>query len=158
MMMDSLQLSRFRLCLVASLASLITWGLGLVVGVLLAKEVAAQGRQRGLRLHFPMLVAAGYSGYVIWHMGYSGSGTLTAATGIDAIVTPSADNDPKVLSWGGSKFPMSTSLADRVRAMIEDRDHWRVLPPDVQEWLELQDEKSAIPDAAAGRSLLSPSR
>jgi short subunit fatty acids transporter len=63
---------------VASLASLITWGLGLVVGVLLAKEVAAQGRERGLRLHFPMLVAAGYSGYVIWHMGYSASGPLTA--------------------------------------------------------------------------------
>ena len=31
--------------------------------------------------------------------------------------------------------------------MIEDRDHWRVLPPDVQEWLELQEAKSAIPDA-----------
>jgi short-chain fatty acids transporter len=65
---------------IAALASLITWGLGLVVGALLAKEVAAQGRARGLRLHFPMLVAAGYSGYVIWHMGYSGSGPLTAAT------------------------------------------------------------------------------
>jgi short-chain fatty acids transporter len=65
---------------VAAVASLITWGLGLVVGVLLAVEVARQGRERGLTLHFPMLVAAGYSGYVIWHMGYSGSGTLTAAT------------------------------------------------------------------------------
>jgi short-chain fatty acids transporter len=65
---------------VAAVASLITWGLGLVVGVLLAVEVARQGRAKGLRLHFPMLVAAGYSGYVIWHMGYSGSGTLTAAT------------------------------------------------------------------------------
>jgi short-chain fatty acids transporter len=65
---------------VAAVASLITWGLGLVVGVLLAVEVARQGREKGLELHFPMLVAAGYSGYVIWHMGYSGSGTLTAAT------------------------------------------------------------------------------
>ena len=65
---------------VAALASLITWGLGLVVGVLLAVEVARQGREKGLNLHFPMLVAAGYSGYVIWHMGYSGSGTLAAAT------------------------------------------------------------------------------
>jgi short-chain fatty acids transporter len=66
--------------LVAAVASLITWGLGLVVGVLLAVEVAKQGREKGLALHFPLLVAAGYSGYVIWHMGYSGSGTLTAAT------------------------------------------------------------------------------
>ena len=65
---------------VAAVASLITWGLGLVVGVLLAVEVARQGREKGLDLHFPLLVAAGYSGYVIWHMGYSGSGTLTAAT------------------------------------------------------------------------------
>ena len=65
---------------VAAVASLITWGLGLVVGVLLAVEVAKQGREKGLSLHFPLLVAAGYSGYVIWHMGYSGSGTLTAAT------------------------------------------------------------------------------
>ena len=66
--------------LIAAIASLVTWGLGLVVGVLLAVEVAKQGREKGLNLHFPMLVASGYSGYVIWHMGYSGSGTLTAAT------------------------------------------------------------------------------
>ena len=65
---------------VAAVASLITWGLGLVVGGLLAKEVAAQGRERGMHLHFPMLVAAGFSGFVVWHMGYSGSGPLTAAT------------------------------------------------------------------------------
>lgn len=66
--------------LVAAVASLITWGLGLVVGGLLAREVAAQGREKGIPLHFPMLVAAGFSGFVVWHMGYSGSGPLTAAT------------------------------------------------------------------------------
>jgi len=65
---------------VAALACLITWGLGLVVGGLLAKEVAAQARARGVKLHFPLLVAAGYSGFVVWHMGYSGSGPLAAAT------------------------------------------------------------------------------
>jgi ATP-dependent Lhr-like helicase len=70
-----------------------------------------------------------------------------AIAGMDALVTHAQHSDPKIPSWGGSKFPMSRSLAERVRAMIEDRDHWRVLPPDVQEWLELQEEKSAIPDA-----------
>ena len=64
----------------AAVASLITWGLGLVVGGLLAKEVARSARDRGIRMHFPMLVAAGFSGFVVWHMGYSGSGPLTAAT------------------------------------------------------------------------------
>lgn len=67
-------------------------------------------------------------------------------TGTDALVTHAQDKDPKIPSWGGSKFPMSTSLAARVRDMIQDRDHWRVLPPDVQEWLALQDERSVVPD------------
>ncbi|MGQ2990559.1 ligase-associated DNA damage response DEXH box helicase [Brevundimonas sp.] len=69
--------------------------------------------------------------------------------GTDALVTPAEDKDPRIPSWGGSKFPMSTSLADRVRNLIQDRDHWRVLPPDVQEWLELQESRSAIPDAGS---------
>ena len=66
--------------LVAAAASLITWGLGLVVGALLARDVAAAGDRRGLELSLPMLVASGFSGFVVWHMGYSGSGPLTAAT------------------------------------------------------------------------------
>ena len=67
--------------------------------------------------------------------------------GMDALVTHATDRDPKIPSWGGSQFPLGTSLAARVRAMIQDRDHWRVLPVDVQEWLELQAGRSLIPDA-----------
>lgn len=66
--------------LIAALASLITWGLGLVVGGLLAREVAEQSRRREIPVHFPMLVASGFAGFVVWHMGYSASGPLTAAT------------------------------------------------------------------------------
>ncbi|MGP9536759.1 TIGR00366 family protein [Brachybacterium sp. AOP43-C2-M15] len=47
---------------------------------LLAREVVFQGRERGLRLHFPMLVAAGFGGFVVWQMGSPASGPLTAAT------------------------------------------------------------------------------
>src|SRR5690606_39338593 len=43
---------------VAAVASLITWGLGLIVGTLLALEFAVQSRDRGIRVHFPLLVAA----------------------------------------------------------------------------------------------------
>jgi ATP-dependent Lhr-like helicase len=68
-------------------------------------------------------------------------------SGMDALVTHATGKDPKIPSWGGAQFPLGTSLAVRVRRMIEDRDHWRVLPPDVQEWLELQDQRSLIPDA-----------
>ena len=65
---------------IAGIASLISWALGLIVGGIVALEVARVARSRGIRLHYPLLVACAYSGYVIWHMGYSGSGPLAAAT------------------------------------------------------------------------------
>ncbi|AXH98024.1 short-chain fatty acid transporter [Ornithinimicrobium avium] len=85
---------------VAALASLITWGLGLVVGGLLAREVAYQGRERGMKLHFPMLVASGFAGFVVWHMGYSASGPLTAAT----------EGSFLMESLGGKPLPISQTV------------------------------------------------
>lgn len=66
--------------LMTGLCSLLAWSLGLVAGAILAKEVAIQCQQKNLKLHYPLLVASAYSGTVIWHMGYSGSATLSVAT------------------------------------------------------------------------------
>ncbi|WP_238695383.1 short-chain fatty acid transporter [Ornithinimicrobium flavum] len=66
--------------LVTAVSALLTWGLGLIVGAIMATQVAAAARRRGEKLHFPLLVAGGYSGMAVWHMGYSGSAPLTAAT------------------------------------------------------------------------------
>jgi ATP-dependent Lhr-like helicase len=68
-------------------------------------------------------------------------------SGIDVLVSRSNDRDPKIPSWGGSKFPLSTYLARRVRRMIEDEAGWRTMHPDVREWLEAQRDHSAIPQA-----------
>ena len=65
---------------VAGLASLLSFGLGLIVGGVVAVEVARRFRDRGIALHYPLLVASAYAGFVVWHMGYSGSGPLNAAT------------------------------------------------------------------------------
>ncbi|TRW99278.1 short-chain fatty acid transporter [Paracoccus sp. M683] len=56
-------------------ASWINWGFGLVVGAIFAKELARQ-----IRVDYRLLVAAAYSGFVIWHGGLSGSIPLTIAT------------------------------------------------------------------------------
>ena len=64
----------------AGLGSLIAWSLGLIVGATVAKEVARQCARRGVRLHYPLLVASAYAGFVIWHMGYSSSAGLFVAT------------------------------------------------------------------------------
>lgn len=66
--------------LLAGTTSMIAGALGLVVGALGAQTVALSGRERGLRLHFPLLVASAYGGFVIWHMGYSGTAPLAVAT------------------------------------------------------------------------------
>jgi len=56
---------------------LINYGLSLVAGALLALEVGRSCARRGIKVHFPLLVAAGYIGLMIWHGGLSGSAPLT---------------------------------------------------------------------------------
>jgi ATP-dependent Lhr-like helicase len=70
--------------------------------------------------------------------------SLVAVTGLDVFVKAATDKDPKMPSWGGSKFAISTFLAKRVRELMFDQDHWQVLPPDVREWLEAQKDRSMI--------------
>ncbi|KSB90117.1 DNA ligase-associated DEXH box helicase [Caulobacter vibrioides] len=71
---------------------------------------------------------------------------FNSLVGADAFVTPAPDKDPKMPSWGGSKFPLSTYLAGRVRKMMHDEAEWLALPPDVQEWMAYQKARSLIPD------------
>jgi ATP-dependent helicase Lhr and Lhr-like helicase len=63
----------------------------------------------------------------------------------DAIVTRAHATDPKVPSYEGSKFPLSTYLADRVRRLLADPGHWARLPEQVSDWLRLQSEVSIVP-------------
>ena len=63
----------------------------------------------------------------------------------EAFCSRSSATDPMIPSYAGGKFPLSTHLARRVRAMIADPQSWKNLPLPVAEWLSLQQEKSAIP-------------
>jgi ATP-dependent Lhr-like helicase len=65
----------------------------------------------------------------------------------EALVSRSSDPEPKVPSYAGGKFPLSTHLAERVRRMLADKRQWTALPTPVGEWLGLQAERSVIPDA-----------
>ena len=68
--------------LTSMLALWVNWGFGLVVGALLAREVASHVKNS----HFPLLIAAAYSGLLVWHSGLSGSIPLKiASTGNDAL-------------------------------------------------------------------------
>ena len=58
-----------------------------------------------------------------------------------------SDQPPKIPVYAGGRLPLSTYLADRVRAILADPSHWVDLPPDVQEWLRLQRWRSVLPRA-----------
>ena len=65
---------------VSGIASLFAWSFGLIVGGLIAKFVAIGCQKKSIKVHYPLIVASAYSGYVIWHMGYSSSAALFVAS------------------------------------------------------------------------------
>ena len=84
---------------VACVAGWINWGLGLIVGAVLARKVGERATERGLPLHYGLIGAAGYSGLMVWHGGLSGSAPikvaeaghladLAAIAGIDPVLLP----------------------------------------------------------------------
>ncbi|HVV42844.1 MAG TPA: ligase-associated DNA damage response DEXH box helicase [Nitrobacter sp.] len=66
----------------------------------------------------------------------------------DQVYVSRANADsPKVPSYMGGKFPLSTYLAERVRNLLDDKRAWKGLPDQVCEWLSLQSYYSRVPHA-----------
>jgi ATP-dependent Lhr-like helicase len=63
----------------------------------------------------------------------------------ECYVTSAGGNDPKVASYMGGKFPLSTYLAAEVRSMLADPSRWHLLPDQVADWLRIQKDVSALP-------------
>ncbi len=53
--------------------------------------------------------------------------------------------DPIVPAYAGSRMPLSTYLAERVRGLLHDPHAWATFPAPVQEWLRLQRAVSRLP-------------
>jgi ATP-dependent Lhr-like helicase len=64
-----------------------------------------------------------------------------------ARVTRSTDTTPKIPSYNGGKFPLTTFLAARVREIVQDPARWASLPGQVRDWLEIQRLRSSLPRA-----------
>ncbi|WP_068073354.1 ligase-associated DNA damage response DEXH box helicase [Novosphingobium lentum] len=61
------------------------------------------------------------------------------------LIVRAAKRSGQIPSYGGARMPLTTHLADRVRAMLADRPGWARFPDDVREWLEMQDWRSRMP-------------
>jgi ATP-dependent Lhr-like helicase len=51
----------------------------------------------------------------------------------------------RIPTYGGTRMPLSTNLADRVRGFLYHREEWEAFPEDVEEWLTIQAERSTLP-------------
>jgi ATP-dependent helicase Lhr and Lhr-like helicase len=63
-----------------------------------------------------------------------------------AEVTRGSGDAPKVPAYQGGRLPLTTHLADRVRALLAEPGRWRILPAPVNKWLEIQRRRSLLPD------------
>ena len=62
------------------------------------------------------------------------------------IIVHASSKRGQIVTYGGQRMSMSTHLANRVRHMLADRNDWHRFPDDVREWLEVQSERSALPE------------
>lgn len=62
------------ICTVA--VALFNWGLGLIFGAIFARKVAEHAIKNGMKINYPLIGAAGYSGLMVWHGGISGSAPI----------------------------------------------------------------------------------
>ncbi len=60
-------------------------------------------------------------------------------------VRDGGEGEPMVPAYAGSRQPLSTNLANRVRAMLHDPATWTHYPEPVREWLQLQEQRSELP-------------
>lgn len=114
---------------VSVIACWINWGFGLVIGALLAKEIAREVKGIDYRL----LIATAYSGFVVWHGGISGSIPLQVANeGALATVAPDIFEKTFTIATSQTIFsPMNLFISGIIifglpfvcKAMMPDKEH-----------------------------------
>lgn len=60
-------------------------------------------------------------------------------------VADGGTGEPRVPTYEGGRMPMTTNLANRVRAMLHDPSTWHAFPEPVREWLAAQKRHSSLP-------------
>ena len=62
------------------------------------------------------------------------------------LVVRASTKPARIPTYGGSRMPLSTNLADRVRRFLATPAEWERFPADVREWLEIQLRRSVLPE------------
>jgi len=69
----------FGVTLLTLVMAFFNWGLGLIFGAIFARKVGEYAQARQIPINYPLIGAAGYSGLMVWHGGFSGSSLAKVA-------------------------------------------------------------------------------
>ncbi|WP_340266297.1 ligase-associated DNA damage response DEXH box helicase [Sphingobium mellinum] len=76
---------------------------------------------------------------------FSGMALEVVRMDVTDLIVRATAKQARIPSWGGTRMAMSTRLADRVRHFLAEPQEWHRFPDDVREWLEVQQQRSALP-------------
>jgi len=77
---------------------------------------------------------------------FAGLSLEVEAIDTEDLVVRATSRPARIPSYGGSRMPLSTSLADRVRRFLADSSEWHRFPADVRDWLAMQARRSRMPE------------
>jgi short-chain fatty acids transporter len=140
---------------VASIASLINWGFGLVVAAIMARFIG----KRLENVDYAILVSAGYAGFIVWASGLSSSIALAVSTpGSSANITEQQTG--RVLGYGDTIFTWWNILPVIIIITLLVPLYWWMMPKHPEQMrkvdrglLAREDEKGEpeTPDTPAGK-------
>ncbi|MHC9419137.1 ligase-associated DNA damage response DEXH box helicase [Sphingomonas citri] len=61
------------------------------------------------------------------------------------LIVRATSRPARIPTYGGSRMPLSTNLASRVRRFLAEPGEWHRFPADVRDWLEIQSRRSTLP-------------
>ena len=137
--------------LVSMLTGWISWGLGLIVGAIVAREMGVMAKRTGVVVHYPLLAVAGYMGMSLtWGWGLSSSaGLLQATPGNIFMEMGIVDRIVESTEWVFHPYPLMLTGMALVYASVM---LWLLTPPNqnskgIEQYVDLSMEEA--PEEAA---------
>ena len=80
------------------------------------------------------------------HIFFAGLGLEVLSLKDTDIIVQASARQARLVTYGGQRMSMSTHLADRVRRFLADRQQWHRFPDEVRDWLQVQEQRSLLPE------------
>lgn len=91
--------------LLTMIVAFFNWGLGLIFGAIIARKVAEEALRNNWKINYPIIGAAGYSGLMVWHGGFSGSSlSKVAEPGHLASLNSTIPGLPDIIDYSQTVF------------------------------------------------------